>query len=242
VTVSTAQKSGPDLTVRAAIAQWRDELVNLTARNRLLNFKSTRTGSVDLRRPSAAEVLAGITTGNRFSFRSLIPDALSTPALEAGTGSARIPDTSVRRTAQTSADDWPDEEQGVLDSSATSADLSAGLRSLMRKSNQEFLDRGLWVLYLAFGTLVWSEVDGTTYRSPLMLVPVELHNMGPRVLPELSGAEEDTAMNPALTLKLSQSGIDLPQIDDLDDVVLPTLLQQVREAVAGNPPGMSKKP
>ena len=62
----------------------------------------------------------------------------------------------------------------VLDTDAGPDDLAAALRALMRRSNQEYLDRGLRVLYLAFGTLTWADEDQTRYTSPLLLVPARL--------------------------------------------------------------------
>ncbi len=35
----------------------------------------------------------------------------------------------------------------------------------MRRSRQEFLDRGIWILYLAFGSLHWSDGGRGKYRS-----------------------------------------------------------------------------
>ena len=53
-------------------------------------------------------------------------------------------------------------------------DLAAALRALYRRSNQDYLDRGVWVLYLAFGALAWTDEDRTRFKSPLLLVPVQL--------------------------------------------------------------------
>src|SRR5690606_29315077 len=65
------------------------------------------------------------------------------------------------------------------------SDIGTIARTLMRKANQEFLDRGLSVLYIAFGMLRWRDVDGSDMASPLYLVPVELIPEGPRATPKL---------------------------------------------------------
>jgi hypothetical protein len=89
------------------------------------------------------------------------------------------------------------------------------------------------VLYVAIGLLDWTDDDGTGMASPLLLVPVELVRTGPRQLPVLEVGEDDAVVNPALTLRMQQSGITLPVVDDLEDVSLPDLLGRIAAAVAG---------
>ena len=75
-------------------------------------------------------------------------------------------------------------------------DLSGALRNLLRRSTQEYLDRGLRILYLAVGSLEWTDVAGQSYSSPLLLIPVQLVGNGPRELSHLRAAEEDPVLNP----------------------------------------------
>ena len=111
-------------------------------------------------------------------------------------------------------------------------DLDAALQALILRSNQEYLERGLPVLYLAFGTLTWRDQDRTCYTSPLLLMPVQLVATGPRQPPMLEPAEDDPVVNPALGLELSRYRITLPRVDDLAEVRLSELLDAVRAAVA----------
>ena len=121
----------------------------------------------------------------------------------------------------------------MLDSDKPPEDLAAALRALYRRSNQDYLDRGVWVLYLAFGVLTWADEDRSRYTSPLLLVPVQLEGIGAAQGAELKAAPEEPVINPALALKLSRYGIDLPRVDDLEDVTLSGVLDAVRAAVAG---------
>jgi Protein of unknown function (DUF4011)/AAA domain len=111
-------------------------------------------------------------------------------------------------------------------------DLDAVLRVLMRRSNQEYLEGGLPVLYLAFGTLAWIDRDGARYTSPLLLVPVALVATEPRQPPLLEPTGDDPVFNPALSLELSRHRSALPRLDDLAEVTLCGLLDVVRTAVA----------
>ena len=130
------------------------------------------------------------------------------------------------------APEIPPPAADILDADAGPDDLAAELRALMRRSNQEYLDRGLWVLYLAFGALTWSGESRARYTSPVLLVPVRLVATGPRQLPALEPAEDDPVLNPALVRKLAQNGITLPPMDEAEEVTLGGLLDTVRAAVA----------
>ena len=201
-----------DRLVRDAIGAWRDGLVNLTGTNRLLNFRLRKTSAVSIAEPSA-EVVRRLKSGVHFSFRSSIVEMSKESEPEPVAAPTR------GRT-------------GVLHTTMGTKDLAGALRNLLRRSHQEFLDRGLRILYLAVGTLEWTDETGTAYSSPLLLVPVELEPTGPRQLPHLRMADDDPVMNPALILRLAQSDVALPALADLDDVDPVAVLEQVRNAVA----------
>ncbi|MEU7906322.1 DUF3320 domain-containing protein [Actinoplanes sp. NPDC049118] len=216
--------SAKDRLLQATIRQWRDSLINLSGTNRLLNFRLSKTGAVRVLSPASEEVLAGLSAGRDFVFR---------PADEADDGPDGVATESSPALAE--GDLGAPGKRSRLDVLHTDkpvSDLSAALRNLMRRSNQEFLDRGLWILYLAFGSLTWTDGDKARYTSPLLLVPVRLVSTGARQLPLLERADEDPVVNPALTLKLNQLMVTLPDIDELEDIAYADLLAEVKTAVA----------
>ncbi|MFC7247604.1 DUF3320 domain-containing protein [Catellatospora aurea] len=218
--------SAQDRLLQATIRQWRDSLINLSGTNRLLNFRLSKSGAVRVFDPAATEVLAGLGAGRDFRFR---------PAEEGSDGFGEA-STEPGRVLPAADLDLPGRafRGDVLRTDKPFGDLSSALRNLMRRSNQEFLDRGLWILYLAFGSLTWTDGDKAKYTSPLLLVPVRLVATGTRQLPLLQRAEEDPVVNPALTLKLSQLMVTLPSVDELEDVAYADFLADVRAAVAGH--------
>ena len=207
--------------IRSAIRTWRDGLINLTGSNRLLNFKPSRTGMVSLVRPSPEDVLSRLARGGAYRFRSLQPK-------QTDSGADNPPDDGESDAGFA----VPPPAFDKLDTDKPPDDLAAALRSLYRQSNQGYLDRGVWVLYLAFGSLTWTDEDRSRYTSPLLLVPAQLEGVGAAQGAELKSAPEEPVVNPALALKLSQYGIELPRVDDLEDVTLAGVLDAVRAAVA----------
>lgn len=208
---------GVEAGVRQAIHKWRDGLVNLTGTNRLLNLRLSKTGMLIVARPTPDEVLARVRSGKGFGFRALQPDPNDEGVEHAG--GFQFPSSP-----------------NQLDIDRTHNDLGRIVRGLYRRSNQAYLDQGLSILYLAFGTLAWTDVDDTAYRSPLLLVPVRLETVGPKMLPVLEPTEDDTIVNPALALKLAEFGIALPATETLDEAegeaALKAFLSKVSTAVA----------
>jgi hypothetical protein len=99
----------------------------------------------------------------------------------------------------------------------------------MRRATAEFLDRGLSVLYVAFGMLHWKDVDDTAMVSPLLLVPVALLPEGPKGTPTLGSGDDDIVMNPALALRLRDFNVVLPTMEELDGLNISQVLAAVHE-------------
>lgn len=223
VTEVDTDTSGAAL-VKAVIADWRDSLINLTGNNRLINFKMRETSCVTIEEPTSHEVLQSLLAGDTYQFRSLNEEA------EAEEAEADLPEVLAGRLR----DEDLDLDSETLYTNTTPKRLAGALRNLTRKSTQEYLDKGVWILYLAYGVLHWVDVDDTEYESPIVLVPVELKSEGPNQPPRLSLAEEEPTVNPALTMKLGEFSIEVPQLgDELSSDEVQAVLSDLRREVAG---------
>ncbi|WP_354699068.1 hypothetical protein DSM112329_04773 [Paraconexibacter sp. AEG42_29] len=118
-------------------------------------------------------------------------------------------------------------------------DVRAAAAALDRRATQEFMDKGLWVLYLGVGMLHWSDpADGRAefQDSPLLLVPVRLSSLNRGAGWKLEATEDEPLVNPALWLKLeNELEIELPPIDEGEPIDVAELLGHVREATGGHP-------
>jgi very-short-patch-repair endonuclease/predicted nucleic acid-binding Zn-ribbon protein len=91
------------------------------------------------------------------------------------------------------------------------------LRSLMKKAKEFTEEKGLNALYLAVGFLNWKEngTEGQEMRSPLVLVPAELRQDSINDPIVLSRSDDELTANRALEQKLlNDFGITLPQFDE----------------------------
>ncbi|WP_063763835.1 DUF4011 domain-containing protein [Actinoplanes subtropicus] len=124
-----------------------------------------------------------------------------------------------------------DEHQPVLRTELTGHDLGALLHRFYRRSRQELLDRGVCSLYLAVGMMHWTDDRNTPYQSPILLVPVEIDPAGPL----LRARHDDPMVNPALALRMSPLGIELPEVSALADLDVTVLWAYIDVAIGERP-------
>jgi hypothetical protein len=205
-----------DERVRAQIDRWREELIDLSRRNRLLNFKANKSSAIEITAPEAGRIADGLSFAKGWRFHyppqpDLEGDDAAMLALE-----AEDPDLTdeIR----------PDE---LLTTVAAATDLSRILHTIERRASQEYIDKGLRVLYLGLGVLEWEDADRQSLTSPLALMPVLLERANPREPFRLLSADEDAVLNPALAVKLDREfGIRLPEVA-ADDFVVDEYLDAV---------------
>lgn len=229
--------------VLVQVRTWRDDLVNMSRRNKLLYFAHTKSSSLELLQPSPATMLEFLES-RRHRLDFFDPLGSDETANE-GRSSGVIPK--------------PNEAvahclEGKELVPATAKRLRAIQKTLCRAATQEYLDKGLQSLYLGLGILKWFETveDDDPHYAPLLLVPVELRGdidiiqyvtSNDRVC--LRGkisdkpyilyrqVEEDLVLNPALAIKLeSDFGITLPSIEDYDETGFSDLEADIKRAVS----------
>lgn len=216
--------------VRAQVQKWRDDLVSLNRRNRLLYFKHTKTSSLQISSPTCDELLSVLSSRpGRLEFyqRVLYRDQLFDEP------------TPLRPPAKYEAISqvWRGSAADGELRDATGAELAKVLRNLDRQTRAEFMDRGLQSLYLGLGLLEWIDprMPDEVNSAPLLLVPVELERSGPSEPYRLVRAQDDVVVNPALQLKLDNDfGMTLPAWED-DDGGCEEYFVRIRRAIRPQP-------
>ncbi|MET8171941.1 DUF3320 domain-containing protein [Streptomyces clavifer] len=214
---------GTDLErLKQVLAGWRTSLVDLSGRNRLLNFRHTKSATLEITQPPAETLVRGLERG--WDFAPLPDEELE--GEEAGSAEDR---TAPRRLAEIrgSAD-------GIVTQKTTGPALQRALTGLRSRSSQIFNDYGLWTLQLGVGVLHWRE-DGaeTGSDAPLVLVPARVTRMpNGRMRLELN-EDEEPRLNPALRVKLEQFHIDWAPVTEQDPTDLAAVFAAVTQSVAG---------
>ncbi|MDT3395390.1 DUF3320 domain-containing protein [Streptomyces sp. B1866] len=208
--------------LHSVLTEWRNSLLDMGGRNRLLNFRHTRTSSLEITAPGLGAVLAGLGRGWRFA-----------PVREAG-GAVVPQDTAPVPERQTPSPGPEPGSEGLVTQKTTQASLDAALRVLRGRSAQTFNDYGLWVLWLGVGMLNWREPGAQeTSAAPLLLVPVELR-LGDGGRPRLHAAEhQDRFLNAALAVKATRLGLDWEPVAEADPADPQAVLAAARQLAAG---------
>jgi hypothetical protein len=167
-------------TIEKTIEQWCNELLDLSTRNNLINLKR----GIKLVRPELENLWKRLVIENKeFEFvwkKDLVDD----PASKKANGSV-----SLANLKQESAEETDEALKKFLDSPQLRPNhlltnlkddpLETRLKRLQRVSRDAKTEKGITVLYVAFGFLLWFESDNSQeeVRSPLLLVPVQLNTV-----------------------------------------------------------------
>ncbi len=186
------------------IEEWKNRLIDLSRRNRLLYFKHAVKGNLLVVSPDAETVFSRLVHRKRgmefwMPLEEQIPNrrATATPPLEFPLQPPK-----------------PTTNHLVCDGNIARKDLENILKKFNRRALLDYRERGVRILYAAFGMLSWREIaTNEEVRSPLIMVPVELTRksvLDPFTL-SVPLVEEAAIPNPALQVKLrADFKIDLP--------------------------------
>jgi very-short-patch-repair endonuclease len=205
-----------DEKVQARLLDWRRRLIDLSFRNRLVNYRPTRSSTLEIESPGFADLLADPASAQPFPF--YFPPSDDHPETDGLVGSPRAHE--------------------LVTQIEDRKKLEKVLENLARRSNGEFQDKGIRILHLAVGFLNWTDpVRREDLRSPLILVPVELRRESARHPYNLYFAEDDEiVINPALTIKLeNDAGLQIPEDWGWEDKPVGEELNEIRTAVAETP-------
>lgn len=199
---------GEESRVVEQVRIWRDDLLGPTRGSNLLRFEHLKVGSLEVTHPRPETVRSRLVQPNSPGW--VFEGAPGRERDDGGVSEVLVTAPSEDGVARIVASPG-----SLTTTKATARDLAGSLRALHRSSTQEFLDKGIWSLYLGFGMLEWEGGEGGgPAHSPLLLVPVRLERPSPRDLFHLVLADGEPVLNPALALQLgNELGIELPELD-----------------------------
>ncbi|NEU14500.1 DUF3320 domain-containing protein [Methylobacterium sp. BTF04] len=195
---------------RDRLETWKRRLLDLTLRNRLLNFKPGKA-SVALQVPEPNALAARLAEGGHIRL-----------VAQPETGEHATPTQIV--------------EVGEILTTSQAEDLETRLTDLFRLARTGLEEGGANVLHLAFGFLVWTRGGAMApVRAPLFLVPVALTRTSVRAGFRLVRYEAEAGLNPTLIEMLRQDfSLTLPDFDAVlpgDGIDVEAVWRMVRGAV-----------
>ena len=202
------------------ILRWQGKLLDLTMRNRLLNFRLTR-GALPLDAPDPAGLEDRLAEGRVLRLVPR-PSLMGADPRNVEFYEQRGHEGIIASYAKAAL------ERNEVTAGLAPEELTARLLALFRAARSSLQENGANTLYLAIGFLVWrKEVGGgQAYRAPLVLVPVNLARSSVRSGFRLSLGDEEPKFNQTLLemlereyrLSIPELREDLPQDDSGMDV------------------------
>ncbi|WP_319524596.1 DUF3320 domain-containing protein [uncultured Desulfosarcina sp.] len=217
------------------IARWKTSLLDLSLRNRLLNFKDSKK-SIPLLCPDIAGLEDALAANEAFRVRS-----------KPKTWDTSDPRDAALHREQTGGDalaDYLREEmsQKRLHANITDRELAARLTQVERAARLGLEESGANTLFLAVGFLVWTEDKKSAIerRAPILLIPMNIERQSVREGFRIQRIDEESRINITLLQKLEMDfGIVINSLDPLPEdesgLDVPKILRIIRQAVKREP-------
>jgi very-short-patch-repair endonuclease len=202
------------------INNWKSKLLDLSKRNRALNFKINKVSTITVVDEQPSEIFKLLCLqGKSLKF---LPQAAAEIAPGEQTNEADDEESEndlpapdfVPYQAANLADRHTDE---FLQTNSTPEKLDKSLRRLEEQSHSVIEEQGVNALFLSLGTLHYNESRDSKefYKAPLILVPAELSRKSARGGFTVNATEDEIIINPSLIEYLRRNfSIALPEIPD----------------------------
>src|SRR5438874_220784 len=220
-----AAKNGIQSVIAAKLNAARDDLLDLSTRNRLISTSRHSRSSrlIEVRSADSAGIYRELV-----SERRAIGFAPREPENETDALSPDFEESNASRSSR----------EMRLQTSLTSEGLRTRLLGLYLDANTFEEEQGVGILYVALGFLKWYEAPNSDLEryAPLLLVPVSLERGTARERFKLRWNQEDPAPNLSLIAMLRREhGIALPECEDEEDLEPEAYFGLVAQAVADQP-------
>ena len=217
--------------IQHLIESARNRLLDLSLRNRLINFRPSARRSLKIVDKDLARIYQELVLEERtLSFKAATKSMLEEPI-------------AVSEPEDEPADEAHDEAlangsrraKASLQTMLESDTLPRKLFRIANEANSVFEEQGYTVLYLALGFLEWEDSASSEQlrKAPLILVPVELERTKVRESYRLIWTKEDIGTNLSLLERLLEMGVALPEFNMPEDSSgIDEYLEKVRRAIA----------
>ena len=240
--------------VRNELERSRRDVLDLSLRNPLLNFRPSKRRGLEVVDELSRELFGILVRAERVMYflpapegempageETIASEAATEYASETDDAASTVPAELLALLAEPEAD--PDETaarhtDNKLQTTLTLASLNLRLRETFRQARLSIEEQGVNILYLALGTLKWyeSESSDKERRAPLILIPVQLARSSVRGNFKLTWTKDEIEANLSLEAKLKQDfNVRLPELPPEHDLDVEDYLTRVVKAVAKQP-------
>ena len=238
-TIKTEEDLKIEKSIDKRIYKWKEKLIDLSKRNRLLSFKTAKYSTLRIIDEQPPEV-----------YRSLVQNIQAMEFLPVTVNEDDIPEEEKKSLEELNegiefrAQEFKEYEVEDLDkkhvdkflqTKLSQQDLNKTLNKISTTARSTNDDLGYNVLFLALGSVIWYEADNSDEKmeAPVILVPVEIKRKSIGQPYTIKYNEDSVILNPALTLKLKRDfGINLEDINFDEDGINPVeVFAKVQEKI-----------
>ncbi|MFZ0545583.1 MAG: DUF4011 domain-containing protein, partial [Candidatus Promineifilaceae bacterium] len=228
----------------------RDELLDLSLRNTLLNYRHLKSRGVEMVDELPEYIFRLLVTeSKKMSFLPMPePEPAEDGEPEEGVGTDEAGELEPLGQPDDGSSGAPislEEEDALeivpayytdnrLQTPYTSVNLQNRLLNSFYTARTYIEEQGVNVLYMAFGMLQWREAPGSEQvrLAPLILAPVELDRTNVQAKFRVKYTEDDIGDNLSLRAKLKADfGVDMPELADSEEVDVQGYFDQVEAAI-----------
>ncbi len=215
------------------IETWKNKLIDLSRRNRLLNFKPTKVTTIKIIDEIPSEVFKSMVSENK-SFNFLPKE--KNDLIE---NNQKDDEILITEFFEYETEELEDKHTDLnLQTNLTEEQLGKNLKRIQFRANQLMEEQGYNILYLTLGMVEWYEAEQSHVknRSPLIMLPVELKKRSIKSKYKLYKSDEESFINPALQYKLSSDfNFNLPDLPLEDESIAPQeYLKTVKDLIKSN--------
>ena len=214
-----------NVNIAAQLQAARQNLLDLTGHNPLLNFRPSKRRSIRVIDEIPKEVFDILVLSERtMQFK---PSEKAASEFEED-ASAQMPWSD---DATEPAEHHTDRH---LQTELPRDELQKRLYYIHQQARSVFEEQGYSVLYLALGFLEWTESASaeSRHRAPLMLIPVELERQKVRTRFNLKWSGAELSPNLSLAAKLAEQSVELPSLETPEDKAsIDAYFQAVKAAI-----------
>jgi very-short-patch-repair endonuclease len=248
-----AQPESPQVIVNASLDTWKRQLLDLTRRNRALNFRPLKVSTIAIVDEAPAEVFRLLyDEEHALTFAAVTRRAETAdrvpPAVEEGPAPAEeAADPFDEELAVPEAGTFepyapatlpPTHADLVLQTTLEPEALDRGLRRIEEQARLSLEERGVNTLFLALGLLHYTEAEASdeVFRAPIVLLPVTLRRSSARAPFTLTVGDDEPMVNPALAeLMRRQFGLAMPDLPTAENSTLQEVFTTLQERLATVP-------
>lgn len=207
--------------------QWKQKLLNIGKRNRLINYKETTRSSIKIIEPNFEKVYKSLFNDDTLEFIQRHPAGYEPKSQSAREREEELLFFDVKKL-----------KKGQILTNRIDAEMLKTVGNLRKRAKTALEEQSVNILYAAFGFLQWNEtIDNKELdmKSPLVLVPIEIKLDSLISNYTLKMIDDDAYLNPTLIFKLKHDfGITLPSYDEYDDNGIEKYLDLVKTNISSS--------